>query len=117
MIGSRNGQNIGFFDLALLPGDYTLEVESVDPGFTDGSSVGPLSPPIPNPGVHEFWDAAESNHEDPNDRTTIHVSAGVTLVRNIILNGTLQRLDNFEDDAALIWLDSPSSTPGKRGGL
>ncbi len=116
MIGSRNGQNIGFFDLALLPGDYTLEVESVDPGFTDGSSVGPLSPPIPNPGVHEFWDSAESDHDNPDTKTVINVAAGATITRDIILNGTYQRLDNFEDEARLDWPHRRVTMVAKWGG-
>jgi hypothetical protein len=102
--------------MAVLPGNYVLEVESVDFAFIGGSSVGPLSPAIPNPGVHEFWDAAESNHDNPDDRTTINVSAGANVTRDIILNGTYQRLDNYEDEARLFWPFRPHAAAGMWGG-
>jgi hypothetical protein len=102
-LGSRDGHYIGYFEMAVPPGDYTLEVESVDPGFVDGSSVGPLNPPIPNPGVHEFWDASESYFDDPDASTPIHVTAGAIVTRDIILNGTPPRYDSFEDEAQLRW--------------
>ena len=116
IIGSRNGQNIGFFDLALLPGDYTLEVESVDLAFAGGSSVGPLSPAIPNPGVHEYWDNGESDHDNPDSKTVLNVVAGATITRDIILNGTYPRLDNFEDEARSYWPHAPGAVAGQWGG-
>jgi hypothetical protein len=99
--GSRIVQQIGYFEMALPPGDYTLEVESVNNNFFAGSSVGPLNPPIPNPGVHEFWDAAESYFDNPAAVTPINIIAGATVTRDIILNGTPPRFDRFEDEAAL----------------
>jgi hypothetical protein len=98
-LGSRIGNRIGHFEMALPPGDYILEVESVDFAFVGGSSVGPFFAPIPNPGVNEFWDDAESYFDDPAAATTINISAGATVTRDVVLNGTPQRLDNFEDEA------------------
>ena len=32
--------DIGFYEIPLPPGSYTIEVETIDPQFVDGSSVG-----------------------------------------------------------------------------
>lgn len=49
--GSRDTSLVGTFDIPALAGTYTLDLESVDPSFTGGSSVGPLANPIPMPGT------------------------------------------------------------------
>jgi hypothetical protein len=51
--------------------------------------------------VDEFWDAAESYFDDPSAATAINVTAGAAVTRNIILNGTSQRLDVYEDEASV----------------
>lgn len=95
--GSRGPLLTGTFTLPVPPGDYTIEVESINAAFTGGSGVGPLSPPIANPGVDEFWDLAESANDTPGDSNTVTVTAGGTVTDiNIILNGTPPRLDQFE---------------------
>ncbi len=68
----------------LTPGaNYTVEIQSIDPSFTQGSSVGPLDPPIPLPGPSEFYNGSNEESTDPpdnpNDYTTIKVSAGVVV--------------------------------------
>jgi len=50
-LGSRDTNLIGSFDIPVPAGSYTVNVESVDPDFTNGSSVGPLNLPIPMPGA------------------------------------------------------------------
>ena len=104
--GSRNPALIGYYQITVPPGVYTVEVESVFDQFTGGSSVGPLDPPIPIPGQPEFWDKNESNVDYPRQRDTITVHAGDTIENiNIILNAPFPRFDQFEDDTVL--LDAP----------
>jgi hypothetical protein len=96
--GSRNPGLIGHFQLLLPPGNYTLEVESINAAFEGGSGVGPLPSPVPIPGgVPEFWNDTESAKDSPQAKTPIVVSAGGTVGNiNIILNGTPARFDKFE---------------------
>lgn len=97
--GSRDPSLEGFFEIAVPPGDYTLEVESVSSQFTDGSSVGPLDPPFANPGFNEFWNDTESSADDPAAFTTITVGPGALLTgKNFILNGTASRFDDYEEE-------------------
>ena len=97
--GSRDPTLVGFYRIpGLLPGNYTIEVESINEGFDAGSSVGPLNPPIPSPGPAEFWDTGESDTDTvPGTPGTVSVSAGgVVMAIDIILNGTPPRFDQFE---------------------
>ncbi|MCH7987156.1 MAG: hypothetical protein IH847_11320, partial [Acidobacteria bacterium] len=85
--GSRTPTLIGFYRIpGLLPGNYTIEVESINEGFDAGSSVGPLNPPIPMPGTA------------PSPAGPFVVSAGGTVIggTNIPLVGTPPRFDQFE---------------------
>jgi hypothetical protein len=96
--GTRNPLKIGFYDIPVPPGTYTVEIESINQGFDGGSSVGPLDPPIPNPGLSEFWTTNQSAFNDPAARDTITVAPGQTINGiNIILNGSQTRFDQFED--------------------
>jgi hypothetical protein len=97
-LGSRSPALYGYYEMALPPGNYTIEVESVDPAFTEGSSVGPLSPPVPMPGgVKEFWDAGESATDNPSASSPIAVPAGGEVKNiNVILNNTAPRTDPYE---------------------
>ncbi len=75
---------LGQYELTgLPPGDYTVEVEPIDPNFIGGSSVGPLDIPAPLPGVPEFWndlDEASANPpDDPNVAVPISVAGGATV--------------------------------------
>jgi hypothetical protein len=80
--GSRDPSLIGHFEIPLPPGTYTISVESVFSGFTGGSSLTPLDPPIPAPGTYSS--------------TAISVKAGTATFLNMTLNGTPPRFDAFE---------------------
>jgi len=71
----------------LTPGaSYTVEVEEIDAGLVDGSSVGPLDPPAPLPGPPEFWNGAS---EAGMNFTPVAVTAGVAVTNiDIVLNGS-----------------------------
>jgi hypothetical protein len=81
----------GVYEIALPPGDYSIEVEEVASSFTGGSSVGPFDPPKELPGgIPEYYSGgSESNSDDPNLRTAVTITAGGTTSGiNIILNTT-----------------------------
>jgi hypothetical protein len=83
--GSLDPAHIGLYEIPVPPGSYTIEVEAIDPGFTDGSSVGPSDRPIAMPGTA------------PAPIGPITVSAGQILGGNdIVLIGTPPRFDQFE---------------------
>jgi hypothetical protein len=104
--GSRDATVIGYYEIPVPPGTYTVEVESVDLSFQGGSGLGPLDPPIPLPGQHEFWHSDESAFDDPTVSEPITVNAGQTVDQiNIILNSTPPRFDQFEDPGA--WVEYP----------
>jgi hypothetical protein len=104
--GSRQAALIGYYEIPVLPGTYTVQVESINSAFTDGSSVGPLDPPVRNPGTDEFWKQNESAYDIPLQSDPITVTPGQTVPNiNIILNGTQPTLDNYEDTGALF--DTP----------
>ena len=100
--GSRQAALIGYYEIPVLPGTYTVQVESINSGFVEGSGVGPLNPPVPNPGQDEFWKQNESAFDIPLQSDTITVGAGETVPNiNIILNGTQPRFDRYEDSGSL----------------
>jgi hypothetical protein len=109
--GSRDPKLIGFYQIAVPPGTYTVEVEAVFPAFVSDSGIGPLSPPVALPGGQpEFWNKDESAFDYPQQRDTITIHPGDRVTgTDIILNGTLPRFDQFEDSGAL--LDTPLSRP------
>jgi hypothetical protein len=108
--GSRNPQLIGYYRIAVPPGTYTVEVESIYSAFVSGSSVGPLSPPVPLIGGPEFWNKDESAFDLPLQRDTITVHAGDKITGvDIILNGQTPRFDVFEDSGGLF--DAPLALP------
>jgi len=90
--GSRNPALIGYYELTVTPGTYTVEIEAIHLGF----DIGPIRPPIS--GVNpEFWDDGESGLEDRMVKGTVTVAPGqeVTDV-DIIFNIPSQRFDRFE---------------------
>ena len=100
--GSRNAKLIGYYQMAVPPGTYTIEVEAIFPLFVGGSGVGPLSPPVAIPGSPEFWNKDESAFDFPLARDTITVSPGDKLTGiDIILNNPTPTFDQFEDSGAL----------------
>ena len=83
--GSLNPGHIGLYEIPVPAGSYTIEVESIDPSFIGGSSVGPSDFPILLPGAAP----------PPSDPITI--SAGETISGNhVTLIGTPPRFDQFE---------------------
>ena len=99
--GSRNPALIGYYEIPLTPGTYTLQTENIDAAFTGGSSVGPLDPPALTYGAFEYWHPNESASDDPSVKGSLIVQAGQKLSNiNIILNQTPPRFDLFEDGEA-----------------
>jgi hypothetical protein len=83
--GSEDPDQIGRYEIPVPAGTYTIEVESIDPQFTAGSSVGPSDFPIPMPGTA------------PSPLGPITISAGQTSSgHDIVLIGTPPRFDQFE---------------------
>lgn len=85
--GSAAAADIGYFEIPVPAGSYTLEVESINPDFTAGSSVGgwPYDNRIAMPGTA------------PAPTGPIAVAAGATVSgNNITLIGTDPRYDQFE---------------------
>jgi hypothetical protein len=102
-VGSRTPSLIGYYEIAVPPGTYTVEVEWIFGAFVAGSGVGPLDPPIPIPGTNEFWNQDESAFDYPLQRDTITIHPGdKTTGIDIILNNQLQRFDQFEDSGRLL---------------
>jgi hypothetical protein len=101
-LGSTNATVKGSYRIPGLPVPanptaYQIEVESIDPDFTLGSSVGPLLFPIPLPGPEEFFGGPESASDDPTVAENINVTAGITESgKNIILNSTASTFDSFD---------------------
>ena len=110
--GSRNPALIGYYKLSVPPGTYTVEVEAIYSAFVDGSSVGPLDPPVALPGPPEFWNQDESAFDFPMKRDTITVTAGEDITGiDIILNDANPRFDQYEDDGKLLDSPIPVRTP------
>jgi len=108
--GSRNAGLIGFYEISVPPGSYTVEVETLFNAFAGGSSVGPNDPPLPLPGSPEFWNHDESAFDFPLQRDTITVHAGDKITGiDFILNTPFSRFDDYEDSGKL--LDAPMLSP------
>jgi hypothetical protein len=115
--GSRNPGLVGYYEIPVPPGNYTVEVNSIRPYFEAGSGVGPLNPPIRSPGQPEFWDKNESAFDVAGVSDAITVHAGETVKDiNVILNGTPTRFDQFEDGIlGLLWLHGIPLLDGREG--
>jgi|1185.fasta_scaffold13923_2 hypothetical protein len=102
-MGSRNPKLIGYYQIAVPPGTYTVEVEAIFQSFTGGSGVGPLDPPVSLPGGPEFWNKDESAFDFALARDPITVNPGDKLTGiDIILNNDFTpTFDQFEDSGAL----------------
>jgi hypothetical protein len=98
-LGSLTPTLVGFYRIpGLLPGNYTIEVESINAGFDAGSGVGPLNPPIPSPGPAEFFSSPEDDTDGGASGVAVMVVANTTTGGiDIILNGTPPRFDQFEN--------------------
>lgn len=117
--GSRDASLIGFYELPVPPGMYTLEVRTMNNGYTH-NDTGPLRPSIDLPGPDEFWNA----HESATDATmadptfdvltvlldTVTVTAGATTSGiDFILNNTPPTSDDFESGPLSSALNDNSS--------
>lgn len=117
--GSRDQTLIGAYDLpGLAAGEYTVEVEAINPEFLGGSSVGPIGNigfqfPIPGSCAREFLNAGESDVDDCGDWTPVTLAPGETrsVDTDIILNGTPPGSDAWE--GARLW--RPVSLPARTG--
>ncbi|HEX5424178.1 MAG TPA: hypothetical protein VFW94_11565 [Candidatus Acidoferrales bacterium] len=107
--GSRNPAMIGYYEIPVPPGTYTVETENIDASFVGGSSVGPLDPPAVTYGADEHWHHYESAYDDVSQADPITVQAGQKISNvNFILNQTPPRFDQFEDgEARLVSPQSP----------
>jgi hypothetical protein len=95
--GSRNVQLIGYYEISVPPGTYTIEVESVDPSFVGGSGMGPLNNPVSG-FPPEYWNQNESAFDYTRQRDVIVVNGGdLDGGHDIILNSVWQTYDSFED--------------------
>ncbi|HIC05103.1 MAG TPA: hypothetical protein EYO65_06245 [Nitrospirales bacterium] len=97
--GSSDPAFKGLYTIAgLPPGDYTVEVEQIDPTFTGGSSLNPLDPPAMLPGPEEFYngenEAGSMGLDDPSEATTITVAAGAIVDGIDILFNTIAADDS-----------------------
>lgn len=82
--GSTAPGDIGLFEIPVPAGNYTIELESIDENFVDGSSVGGAIR-IPMPGTA------------PAPSGPVSVAAGATVTGNdVTLIGTPPRFDQFE---------------------
>ena len=113
--GSRDATQIGYYEIPVTPGTYTVQVESIYSAFEAGSSVGPLDPPIPMAGPAEFWHQNESATDDTTKKDPITVNAGQTVTATIIVNNTPPRYDQFEDGISLnVFGHDPSAIVPRR---
>jgi hypothetical protein len=95
--GSRNPAVIGYYEIPVPPGIWTVQVENINSAFLGGSSVGPLGLPY-MVYANEYWHHYESAYDDVTQKDPITVGAGQNVGGiNIILNGTPPRFDQFED--------------------
>jgi hypothetical protein len=101
--GSRNPALIGYYEIPVTPGTYTVQTENLDSSFIGGSSVGPLDPPAITYGAYEYWHQYDSAFDDPSKKDSLTVQAGQKLSNvNFILNQTPPRFDQFEDGEVLL---------------
>lgn len=91
----------GGFSLAgLTPGaSYRVEIQEIDAFFTEGSRVGPYSPPVSVPGPPEFYNGASEGgnplSDDPQSSTPIPATAGATVTGvDIVLNAQPFSVEN-----------------------
>jgi len=115
--GSRSVALIGYYEIPVPPGTYTVQVENIDSRFTWGSSVGPLDPPAITYGAYEFWHHNESAYDDTSQKDPVTVPAGQSVSGiNFILNGTPPRFDQYEDGLALLHPPAASWSSARRPG-
>jgi len=122
--GSRNPALIGYYEIPVTPGNYTIQTENIDSAFVGGSSIGPLDPPAVTYSASEYWHNYESAFDNAAQHDPITVQAGQKISNiNIILNGTSPRFDQFEDGEVRLgpvdnpFVFRPSRDPSISGAL
>jgi hypothetical protein len=96
--GSRDPRFIGYYEIPVPPGTYTVEIDSIRPNFI----VGPRINQVDVNGPNEFWNKNESAFDYPLEQDTITVVAGETVADiNIIENGPTPTFDSLEDSGRL----------------
>ena len=75
----------------VYPGEYTVQVEGINPYFYNNYLVGPVNPPDYFPSYPDYYNGTSETFDpeldDPEDYSIVPVSAGVTANSiNIILN-------------------------------
>lgn len=101
--GSRNPVLIGYYEIPVPAGTYTVQTENLHEAFVGGSSVGPLDPPAITFGAYEYWHQYESAYDDTGKKDPLTVQAGQKLSNiNFVLNQTPPRFDPFEDGEVLL---------------
>ena len=97
----------GAYETHLLPpGQYSIEVEPIDPTFTGGSSIGAFDPP-PTGIPPEFFSApnevSDPTIDDPHQKTPVTVKAGqVAGGIDIVLNDSTVALNPGAETTKLI---------------
>lgn len=101
--GSRDPALIGYFEIPVPAGQYTVEVETVFSGFDADSGIGPMLSPVQLPFLGEYWHQNESafDYTEQRDIITVHAGDNISGI-DIIVNGSLLRFDGFEDSASLL---------------
>jgi hypothetical protein len=83
----------------VTPGvDYSVEMVQVNPNFTGGSSVGPLSPPVAL-SIEEFYNGANESFEDPPDDPSDQTLVPAGGAADLIINGLVDPNEPNDDPA------------------
>jgi len=103
----------GNYNLSGLRGiNYTIEIVNVNPDFTEGSSVGPLDPPLSFP-VEEFYNGANESENPltdiPSEFTQVPVnSIGINPILNLDITIPVELVsftaEVIENVVKLFWL-------------
>ena len=97
----------GSYELpGLLPGQYAVFIEPLNPAFVGGSSVGPFDARFTNFPKDYYNGEGESGflEDDPTQMVVVDVGAGETLTEiNLILNEPVNQLHLLEDDGEMLF--------------
>jgi hypothetical protein len=119
--GSHDPPLLGFYELSgLPPGKYTVEISSINSSFRGGSSVGPLSPPVPLPGTPQYFvGPGQPGSNDPTAAVPIPVAAGsLTESVDMVVAGRILSVGNVQGrQGVLIEIPVSLSDPSNIGGL
>jgi hypothetical protein len=93
MFGSRDPLLIGRYDIPVKAGNYIVEIESLNPDFTEGSGIGPLSNALPEGRGKQIPLAGAAVKS-----ATIQVTAGstTTTATDLTMGPGPSRFDQYE---------------------